>query len=367
MDTVKACAAAFPLRRTRRKPTIAGMATSPETLVRLERIRTLCLLILTAIAVGAALRWLAPVMIPFVLSIFVATALARMNSALQRWLRLPRPVAMTILVVGSLLVLAGVGVLIAMSVGQLTENVEIYQNQLQSLLARLNPVLGRFGIELTSLLPSMTTVAGWMLSATNSLATVVSEGLVVLIFVVFLLGSTSDRPSAGVWAEIESRIQKYLLTKSVLSAMVGVLTGLILGILRVDLALVFGVFAFLLNFVPNIGPVIATLLPLPIVLMDPTLSPTTSVLAIALPGTMHFVVGNVVEPKVMGESLDLDPVVVLMTLIFWGMIWGFVGLLLATPITAIVKILLERNEVTRPVADALAGRVGRTGRQPETP
>jgi AI-2 transport protein TqsA len=338
------------------------MTTTSEPIVQLERIRTLCMLVMTTIAVGAALNWLAPVMIPFVLSVFVATALSRMVGALQRWFRMPRAVAMTIIVLGALVILAGVGALIAMSVSQLTANRAVYQTQVESLANRLAPLLGRFGVELSSFFPSMSTIAGWMLSASNALATVVSEGLVVMIFVVFLLSSAGDSPAVGVWADIEMRIQKYLLTKTALSALVGVMTGVILAILHVDLALVFGVFAFLLNFIPNIGPAFATLLPLPIVLMDPSISATASVLAIALPGTMHFMVGNVLEPKIMGESLDLDPIVVLVTLIFWGMIWGFVGLLLATPITAIVKILLERNAITRPVADALAGRVGGHGR-----
>jgi AI-2 transport protein TqsA len=338
------------------------MTTDAEPIIQLERIRTISMLVLTAIALGAALNWLAPVMIPFVLAIFVATALVRVIGALQRWLRLPRALAVTIIVLGVFVLLAGVGALIAVSVAQLTANRAAYQNQLEGLLARLTPLLGRFGVEMGSLLPSMPTVAGWMISASNALATVLSEGLVVMIFVVFLLSNAANRPTAGVWVDIETRIQKYLLTKSAVSALVGVLTGLILAILGVDLSLVFGVFAFLLNFIPNIGPLAATLLPLPIVLMDPGLSATFSVLAIALPATMHFIVGNVVEPKVMGESLDLDPVVVLVTLIFWGMIWGFVGLLLATPITAILKILLERNPLTRPVADALAGRVGSHGR-----
>jgi AI-2 transport protein TqsA len=333
--------------------------------MQLDRLRTICLLVLSAIAVGGALYWLAPVMIPFVLALFVSVALVRMMSALQRWLHLPRTVAMAIILLGGLAVIAGVGGLVALSVSQITENSTAYQTQFEHLLARLNPLLARFKLDVGSLLPSPSTLAAWMLGATNALATVVSEGLVVMIFVVFLLGGSHQRPTDGVFADIEARIQGYLLTKAAISGLVGVVTGVVLSILGVDLALVFGVFAFLLNFIPNIGPVIATLLPLPIVLMDAHLSTTSAVLAIVLPGTMHFFIGNVIEPKIMGESLDLDPVVVLVTLIFWGMIWGFVGLLLATPITAVLKILLERHELTLPVANALAGRVGEPHRPPD--
>ena len=140
--------------------------------------------------------------------------------------------------------------------------------------------------------------------------------------------------------------------------MTGFLVGLILYLLGVDLALVFGFLAFLLNFIPSIGSIIATLLPLPIILVSPDASWTIAVLAIALPGTVQLVIGNIITPKVLGDSLDLHPIVILMALIFWGVLWGIVGMLLATPMTAVLKILLERYELTRPVARVMAGRLG---------
>jgi AI-2 transport protein TqsA len=82
-------------------------------------------------------------------------------------------------------------------------------------------------------------------------------------------------------------------------------------------------------------------------------------LAILIPGVIQLVIGNVVDPLVMGESLDLHPVAIVVSLIFWGMIWGVVGMLLAAPIAAILKLLLERLELTRPLANLLAGRLGR--------
>ena len=84
-------------------------------------------------------------------------------------------------------------------------------------------------------------------------------------------------------------------------------------------------------------------------------------LAIAVPAAIQAVMGNLVEPRMMGDSLDLHPVTILMSLIFWGMLWGVVGMLLATPITAVLKIFLERFEGTRPLANLLAGRRPRLG------
>ena len=100
-----------------------------------------------------------------------------------------------------------------------------------------------------------------------------------------------------------------------------------------------------------------TMLPIPVVLLAPDFSMTTLVLSVALPGAVQFAIGNVIEPKVMGNSLDLHPVVILLALIFWGMLWGTVGMLLATPITAVLKIVLERTALTAVMAEVLAGRL----------
>jgi AI-2 transport protein TqsA len=121
--------------------------------------------------------------------------------------------------------------------------------------------------------------------------------------------------------------------------------------------MVFGLFAFLLNFIPSVGSLIATLLPLPVVLMNPEISPTIGVLAIVLPGLVQLAIGNVISPKVMGDSLELHPVTILLALMIWGTLWGLVGMLLATPITAVLKMLLERMELTRPLARLMAGHV----------
>ncbi|MHC4224754.1 MAG: AI-2E family transporter [Planctomycetota bacterium] len=107
---------------------------------------------------------------------------------------------------------------------------------------------------------------------------------------------------------------------------------------------------------PNIGSVIATILPLPVILVSPELGATSKVVAVAGPAVINFVLGNLVEPKMMGTSVDLHPVTILLALVFWGMLWGIAGMLLAVPMTASLKILFEKLDLTRPVANLLAGR-----------
>ena len=91
--------------------------------------------------------------------------------------------------------------------------------------------------------------------------------------------------------------------------------------------------------------------------VSPEVTPLVAVLAIAIPGAIQLTIGNFIAPKIMGDSLDLHPVTILLALMVWGMIWGIVGMLLATPITAVMKILFERLELTRPVGALLAGRL----------
>src|SRR5690606_25430957 len=110
--------------------------------------------------------------------------------------------------------------------------------------------------------------------------------------------------------------------------------------------------------------VIATALPVPVILMNPELDGTAKLGAIAIPGAIQFTVGNIVEPRVMGRSLDLHPVVVLLSLIVWGWLWGIVGVLLAVPMTAAIRIVLEKLGYTQPVADLLAGRASSGPRAP---
>ena len=177
------------------------------------------------------------------------------------------------------------------------------------------------------------------------------------VFVIFLLIGRSARPRGSVWAEVESRVQRYLGIKFLVSLVTGFSVGSVLSFLGVPYALMFGLLSFLLNFIPSVGSVIATVLPLPVVMVDPSLSGSTAVLAIALPGAIQLTMGNFIEPKIYGESLGLHPVVTLMSLVLWGTLWGVVGMFLAAPLAAIVQILLGRLEHTRPFAEAMAGRL----------
>ncbi|MCA9791094.1 MAG: AI-2E family transporter [Candidatus Eremiobacteraeota bacterium] len=331
--------------------------------VRLEaRIRTICLLVLALVAAGMAAYWLRNVMVPFVLAVFLASVMSPVIDWFTlRW-NLPRPLSVSLTLALSLVVLFLLASVVTTSVTELTEQSQTYVARfryvLDQAIDRLPFAKERQDEMLERLTSEFTASIGSVLAATtNGIFFLLSQLTVVLLSLVFILfgGATRTDPLPGVWGDIDRQVKSYIATKTVLSVITGVLVGSVLMIFNIDLAIVFGLFAFLLNFIPNIGSIISTLLPLPLVIFTPGVSPSVAAAAILIPGLIHFTIGNVVEPKVMGDSLELHPVIILFALTVWGAIWGGIGMLLATPITAIFKILCERLEFTRPIAYALAG------------
>lgn len=333
-----------------------------------HRIQSVCLLILAAGAVTALLYFFRSVMVPFVLSVFFAIGLTPLIDLQVRRLRLPRQVAvLTTLLLGLVLMFA-IALLVSVSVARLADQADTYSQQVRDLLDRTAEALPleRFGVDpdvaMQELLPTAGTVRDVLMNATNAVLGIVSQGVMVVIFVCFLLfGGGRAVATDGVMAELIRRTRRYILILAMISATTGFLTWLTLWMLGVPLAMVFGLLAFLLNFIPSIGSIVATLLPVPVLLVTPEISLTTAIVAVGILTVVQFVLGNVIQPRMMGKSFDLHPVTVLAALIFWGVLWGIPGMFLATPITAIIKMLLDRSDLTRPAGQLLAGRLDEQG------
>jgi predicted PurR-regulated permease PerM len=189
----------------------------------------------------------------------------------------------------------------------------------------------------------------------------------VVLFLIFMLAErdgmeTRLRNAFGqrragkiirVGGRISQSIEEYLGLKTLLSLIAGVLSGMALWLFGVQFALLWGVLAFLLNFIPNIGALLATV-PAVIMALFQSGSPGFALLVASVLVVIHFVVGNYMEPKIMGRGLNLSPLVVLFALIFWGWMWGGVGMLLAVPITAAVNIALEEYDPEMPLVKMIS-------------
>ena len=190
-------------------------------------------------------------------------------------------------------------------------------------------------------------------------ASAVSSLLVVFLILVFMLfeAATFRRKARTLLASEAARerfsrmaneIQRYIGIKTAVSVATGLLIGVWVGVLGVDFAIFWGLVAFVLNFIPNLGSIIAAV---PTTLLATVQIGVGRALLVALGYlVVNMVIGNFIEPHLMGRRLGLSTLVVVLSLVFWGWVWGPIGMLLSVPLTMVVKIMLENTEEFRWVA-----------------
>jgi predicted PurR-regulated permease PerM len=169
------------------------------------------------------------------------------------------------------------------------------------------------------------------------------------------IGSENAAPILDSIKQINQSVQEYLGLKTLISFLTGALVTIVLIIAGVDFALLWGVLTFILNFIPTIGSIIATVPPITITLFQSG-SITKTIIIIILLLCIQFVVGSVLEPRLMGRGLNLSPLVVLFSLIFWGWLWGIPGMLLSIPLTAAIRIAMEQIDATKTVAALISSK-----------
>ena len=207
-----------------------------------------------------------------------------------------------------------------------------------------------------------------MLSGIGSFFSFLWNIILVTIFVVYLLiGKTNlyskiyrafstekSKTVIKIIDNITSQSQMYLNTKSFVSLITAVLSLIIFKIFGLDFAIIWAFLIFVFNFIPNFGSFVASILPITIALIQ-----FDSILNVLWMGILilgiQFGMGNIIEPKLMGRSLNLSPLMVILSLIFWGWIWGIAGMLLAVPILGTITIIFENIESLKFISVFLRG------------
>lgn len=316
------------------------------------------------VVVLAGVKTASTIVVPFLLSIFIAMACNPIIAwaskyKVPRWLSV---ISVILLIVIFGFMLAG---LVGNSMAEFRQNIPVYKQQLSGEVLWVTDKLETlFKIEInTDLLVSYFDPAIAMNMATNLLASlggVLTNFLLILLTVVFMLFEAEsvpkkihialDDPSMKI-QQIDKflhSVKDYLVIKTLVSIATGTVIGIWLYILGVDHFMLWAVLAFLLNFIPNIGSIIAAV---PAVLLAfVQLGPAVAGLAALGYVVSNTVMGNVVEPRFLGRGLGLSTLVVFLSLIFWGWLLGTVGMLLSVPLTMIVKIALESNPDTKWIA-----------------
>lgn len=193
----------------------------------------------------------------------------------------------------------------------------------------------------------------------STLQTFFSFSTLVVLFCIFILMGRNPlvKIENEIYNEVEFSIQKYLNIKFFISFMTGVSIYIVFLCIGAPMAFMFGVLAFVLNFIPSIGSIIATILPIPILMLTMDISQAGLFIAFFVPCLIQMFLGNFLDPKMQGEGLRLHPVTILLALGYFGVIWGVFGMLLAAPLTAALRVILLEFQMTHWIAQLMGGEM----------
>ncbi len=322
----------------------------------------ICLTIIAAGVVTALLVYTKALLIPLVISIFLYTILAQTTLYLRHKFNFPHWLALTVSVALGVAFFVAVLLFTTTSVGQFLKGAEVYRQNLLTTVSDLTTKLAQHGITLDqNFIENYVRdfpLFNWLKNFGGKLFSVLSNlTLIILFMVFFLLGSKKAKPITNpAIKEMMANISVYLSVKLMASFITGLIVASILISFQIKLAVLFALFAFLLNFIPSVGSIIAVLLPIPVLFLQFGYGSKFFIVLGLLTAT-EFIIGNLAEPRFLGEGMDLHPVAVIGSLIFWTLVWGVPGAFLSVPLTASLKIVLSKIKQTRIVAEILAGRL----------
>lgn len=324
------------------------------------------------VVVLAGLKAAQTLVIPFLLALFLAIICAPAVTWLTRR-KVPIGFAVLAVVIVLLGIFSGFGAILGGSVNEFTAFAAQYQARFDGLIESASSWFEARDIDpetldiLNMLQPSrLINLLGGVL---RNLAAVLSNLFMILLTMIFMLLEAasvpvkvkaaiggSDRFDVDNMAQAVIQVQRYLGLKTLTSLATGLLIGLWTAIVGLEFAVVWGLLAFLLNYIPNIGSIVAAA---PAVLLALVQGGIYYALLVAIGYVVVNVgIGNFTEPWLMGRTLGLSTLVVFLSLVFWGWMWGSVGMLLSVPLTMIIKILLENTDDLRWMAVMLDSRRG---------
>ncbi len=313
---------------------------------------------------GVVLKLARPVLIPFILAVFLSYIIDPILKFLTRC-RCPRPWAVPIVLVMMAVFLYLVGVLAYSSGKAFVAELPKYQDRLGDLARILGKGIGPFKIDVPAALGNLdiNQAGGVILRAIGPFFTVLGKLLLVFLFLVFIVAGRgrveAKIPKAigdghagrvhGILDRINSQVRKYLVIKTAMSLVNGLTVWIVLKAFGVDFAALFGLLAFLLNFIPSIGSLIAAVLRVGFAFFQFGTFWTPFLILIITSGS-DAIMGNLVEPRIMGKGLGLSPLLIFFSLLFWGWLWGIPGMILSVPLAAVIRIVCQNVPGLKPAA-----------------
>ncbi|MFA7056227.1 MAG: AI-2E family transporter [Candidatus Cloacimonadales bacterium] len=340
---------------------------------QLSRIKGFLAVIATIVLIYG-MRLAQTVLVPLILALFAASVVAYPMEWLIRK-KVPKIIALTLVVVLVIGCIALVGTIVGNSINEFTKKSSVYENNLtdwynqtfldfdENDLAGQTEIAGvtlREIIVKVSSIVTPATLMKWSTMILSNLQSMFKNMLLILIAMVFMLIEmdcfkyklsllSEAHPETKVSVDkFFTSLRKYIGNKTLISLGTGIIITIILSAIGLDFALLWGLLAFLLNFIPTIGSIIAGIPPIILALVQ--LGPGYALVVLLGYAATNFIIGNILDPRIMGYSLGLSTIVVFISLLFWGWVFGFLGMLLAVPLTMTVKIGLESSKKSKHLA-----------------
>ncbi len=327
-----------------------------------REIPTIVILAAIVIVLGGVI-YSSEIVTQFLMALFIAVIASKPVGYLEKK-GVPGAVAVGIVIVVIVAVTSSLGGLIGTSVARFSSNLDAYDTKVTSGLQSVFALAHDFGFNISTegLLSAISpgTVMNFTAGLLNGLGSLMGNMAMILLIVAFMLGETSsygvklkaivvnpDVSMVGITTAM-NQINQYLGIKTLTSLATGLIVGILLWAIKVDFPFMWGLIAFLMNYIPNIGSILAAI---PAMLMAFINLGGAGVLWTAgIYLAVNMIVGNIVEPKIMGKGLGISTLVVMLSLIFWGWILGTIGMFLSIPLTLAAKIAFESQESTRWIA-----------------
>ncbi|CAO81327.1 AI-2E family transporter [Candidatus Cloacimonas acidaminovorans] len=332
----------------------------------LRWIRILLLIIALAV-VAYILKTLKSIFIPLIFSIFLLFLFAPLINYLKKH-KFPMVLILLITLVIIAVFLGLVILLIYAASNSLINGLPRYEDKFNALIAKGTEYLQNLATNwnintenisianIAQILSSgIISIPQFLSNTVNTLVSIIQNIFLIIFFLIFLLleidklplrlrkatSKLSKEQTLDILQNIEKQIQNYLTIRTLVNLSAALLCMLWMLIFGVDFILVCGILLFVLDFIPDVGSVISSAIPILIYLMQSGFSFLWLIFALLIVAT-QMLIGNIIEPKLQGVQLNLTPIMVLVSLIFWGWLWGIVGMLICVPLTSAINIILKQ-------------------------
>ena len=342
-----------------------------KKLVNFARPIFLLLLVLTVIVLAAVLKVTGTFLVPVTIAMFVSLVFEPLIVMLNTKFKIPWIAGIFIVLT---LVIVSVWIIASLLLTSIRTIIDLYPRYEERFTVIYKAIAGLFALpynaestlfqNLWGQLSIRQTLRNFAFSLSNSLIVFFKDLLLVLLFAVFFLldlrylrqkldfafGDDSKGKAAIIITDIIQQVTRYMSVKFFISLLTGVLIFLGTFAVGMGFPILWGFLAFILNFIPNFGSILSGVLTSVFALVQFWPKPAPVVFVAVLMCAVNFILGNIIEPRVQGRHLGLSPFIIIVSLSFWGWLWGFTGLILAVPMMVILKIICENVSILHPAA-----------------